>query len=110
MSVDYFDKTNTVSYDVPVTSFLPTIAVCDSFWDTIVERKTDGCNNVDYWDVYFVQQGAVEAYWEYIPAVNCEDLIESWEDVSYEKKNSFFKELQFPGQLCPNVTSFEIEG
>ena len=81
MSEEYLDQYEgeKVTYDVPVSSFLPTITVCDSFWDTVYKKEIENCNNMDHWNVYFLQEGDEKE--GRINAVDCKELIDSWEDI-----------------------------
>ena len=46
-----------------------------------------------------------------VPVVNCADLIESFTDLKDDEKKSMIDTLVLPKyQLCPNITSFRIQG
>ena len=93
-------------YEVPTTSFLPTVAIArldDDF-------KLFDFNNLDDWLIQFTMNWSNGTYIE-LPSINCSDLINSWTSITEEEKAEFINELAFKNQmLCPNTTSFFVEG
>ena len=55
IAIKYLDQDATDVYDIPVRDFLPALAVCDSFEESVVNGDITNCNNLDHWNVKFRQ-------------------------------------------------------
>lgn len=84
------EKTDPIVYEVPTTSFLPTVAIArldDDF-------KPFDFNNQDDWFIQFTMNWSNGTYID-VDSINCSDLISSWTGITEEEKADFIKELAF---------------
>ena len=83
ISVHYLNSNTNVSYEIPVQSMLPTFAICNNIREMIEGHTLEGCNDLNYWNVTFVQE-ELDKPDQHIAAVKCGELIGNWTDVTEE--------------------------
>jgi len=79
-----------VIFEVPTTSFLPTVAIArldDNF-------KPFDFNNPDDWFIQFTMNWSNGTYIN-VDSISCSELISSWTSITEEEKTEFMDELAF---------------
>ena len=108
-SIGYLGREEEKTYEIPVQQFLPTFAIITGYDDEMSEWIY---NNPKWftWNVtQYTENGPSEGV--LLDTVTCEDLINSWTDISEDERDSFLRELFYIGKmLCPNTTSLFVEG
>ena len=91
ISVWYMNKDHGESYQIPLTTFLPSITVCNNR-NAIKQHIVSECNDPKYWTIQFMQRytGHQNIKYEAIP---CTDLINSWTDIDQHAKDRIIDEL-----------------
>ena len=111
ISISYLGRKQDEPYKIPVQRFLPTFAIITVVDDESEEGKKD-FNNPNWftWNVtQHTEDGPSDGV--LIDTVLCENLINSWTDITEDERDSFLRELVFPEKmLCPNTTGFSVEG
>ena len=106
MELGYLSENPPLIYKIPTSNFLPT------FYTRRTEITGNVFNDEDllYWR-FIVGEVPALIIAEVIPAVNCASLIESFTDLEDDEKKSMIDALIEPKhQLCPNMTSFKVQG
>ena len=83
-------------YDIPITEFLPSITVCDSFDDTVIHASHLHCNSPDHWHISFRQFNADGTVEEHLP-VDCKELVDSWTEMPEAERTEIKNEFLFSG-------------
>ena len=55
-AVHYLTLDSKQSYDIPLSSFLPTFAICDQLTQVWTHPHYESCNNRTNWNIQFMQE------------------------------------------------------
>ena len=106
MEVWYLTEDPLPTYEIPTSNFLPT------FYTLRVGLNEIKYNDEDLFELKFYVKDNSDGFFDKeVPVVNCADLIESFTDLKDDEKKSMIDALVVPKhQLCPNITSFRVQG
>ena len=106
MEVGYLSEDPPLIYEIPTSNFLPTFY---TFRPGIMEKYND--EDLFEWVFKVYDNFGSPIVSNTVPVVNCADLIESFNDLKDDEKKSMIDALIKPMfQLCPNITSFRMQG
>jgi len=89
ISIHYLSRKSKEIYDIPISSFLPTFAVCDNATSVLSSHHYESCNNLTNWDISFRQENFEDGGFTLIDAVHCAEVIQNIPDISLEEKAKF---------------------
>ena len=106
MEVGYLSEDPQPIYEIPTSNFLTTFY---TFRPGIMEKYND--EDLFEWVFNVYDNFGSPIVSKTVPVVNCADLIESFNDLKDDEKKSMIDALIKPMfQLCPNITSFRMQG